>query len=50
MAYEFLTFGLKQARSAIFAGSFYVYDIRLFLIVAVFALFWRTRVYFTVTT
>ena len=32
-----------------FFTNHYVYDIRLFLIVAVFIFFWKTRVYFTVT-
>ena len=31
-----------------FFTNHYVYDIRIFLIIAVFALFWNTRVYFTV--
>ena len=99
---EFLIFGLKQARAAVFAGSFFVllfasnhiplfgfarydflfiaavliqavlyfthmetkdevkviclfhtnhfvYDFRVFLIITVFVLFWKARVYFTVT-
>lgn len=33
-----------------FFTNHYVYDIRLFLILAVFILFWKVRVYFTVTT
>jgi len=32
-----------------FFTNHYIYDIRLFLIAAVFIFFWRTRVYFTVT-
>ena len=32
-----------------FFTNHYIYDIRLFLIVAVFIFFWKTRVYFTVT-
>ncbi|MDB5224949.1 MAG: hypothetical protein JWO43_571 [Candidatus Adlerbacteria bacterium] len=32
-----------------FFTNHYIYDFRLFLIVGVFALFWKTRVYFTVT-
>src|SRR3989344_8588998 len=32
-----------------FFTNHYLYDIRLFLIIAVFAFFWKTRVYFTVT-
>jgi uncharacterized membrane protein YoaT (DUF817 family) len=32
-----------------FFTNHYVYDIRLFLILAVFIFFWKTRVYFTVT-
>lgn len=32
-----------------FFTNHYIYDIRIFLIIAVFALFWKTRVYFTVT-
>lgn len=32
-----------------FFTNHYIYDFRLFLIIAVFAFFWKTRVYFTVT-
>lgn len=32
-----------------FFTNHYIYDIRLFLILAVFILFWKTKVYFTVT-
>lgn len=32
-----------------FFTNHYIYDFRIFLIIAVFALFWKTRVYFTVT-
>ncbi len=33
-----------------FFTNHYIYDFRLFLIIGVFVLFWKTRVYFTVTT
>ncbi|HEY4503269.1 MAG TPA: DUF817 domain-containing protein [Candidatus Paceibacterota bacterium] len=32
-----------------FFTNHYIYDFRIFLIIAVFAFFWKTRVYFTVT-
>ena len=32
-----------------FFTNHFIYDFRIFLIIAVFALFWKTRVYFTVT-
>lgn len=33
-----------------FFTNHYIYDFRIFLIIAVFVLFWKTKVYFTVTT
>lgn len=33
-----------------FFTNHYIYDFRIFLIIAVFALFWKTRIYFTVTS
>ncbi|MEK7641713.1 MAG: DUF817 domain-containing protein [Patescibacteria group bacterium] len=33
-----------------FFTNHYIYDFRIFLIIAVFALFWKTRIYFTVMT
>ncbi len=33
-----------------FFTNHYIYDFRMFLIIAVFVFFWRTRVYFTVTS
>jgi uncharacterized membrane protein YoaT (DUF817 family) len=33
-----------------FFTNHYIYDFRIFLIIAVFALFWKTKVYFTVST
>ncbi len=32
-----------------FFTNHFIYDFRIFLIIAIFTLFWRTRVYFTVT-